>query len=326
MSTRNLKTVPLGRAAGGSTRSERFSQKSASDPAEEKRVSAPLEAPVLPFVKLTAAGNDFVLVDARDLPVTPAELARRVCPRQVSLGADGLLVLDEGPRLRHYEPDGSRSFCLNGARAAAAWWVASGQSESGREVSLECEDEVLEIHVDCSQLELEVSARVPRPNQLDARSVSLPQGVLVHGVFVDVGNPQFVVLLETSEQLDDPHLMQRARAIRWATAFPDGTNVAFVAPLAGNEWRIRSYERGVEGETLSCGTGVLAAACALVHSPTHVLVGAGGSSESTPINLRFEVESGETQRVCFPDGAGSPHLWATGPVRVLARGELWGDW
>ena len=278
---------------------------------------------MLPFVKLTAAGNDFILVDARDpLPASPAELARRLCPRQVALGADGLLVIDEGPEVSHYEPDGSRTFCLNGVRAAAAWWVASGQSERGRELSMLCEEELCEVHVDCSQLEFEVSVGVPRPLDLEVRSVTLPQGVMVHGVFVDVGNPQFVVVLETSEQLDDPHLMQRGRAIRWATAFPEGTNVAFVAPQGGNEWRVRSYERGVEGETLSCGTGVLAAACALVETPSLVLVGGQGASRD-PLTLRFEVESGETQRVCFPEGPESPQLWATGPVRILARGELW---
>ncbi|MGE0707442.1 MAG: diaminopimelate epimerase [Planctomycetota bacterium] len=286
---------------------------------------------MLPFVKLTAAGNDFILVDARDgLPCSPAELARRLCPRQVSLGADGLLVLeppsDAELEVSHYEPDGGRTFCLNGVRAAAAWWVASGQSERGREVVVASEGEELEVHVDASQLELEVSACLPRPLDIEPRSVTLPQGVLVHGTFVDVGNPQFVVVLETTEQLDDPHLMQRARAIRWATAFADGTNVAFVAPRGGSEWRIRSYERGVEGETLSCGTGVLAAACALVEATSLVMVGSRpAASEGDPLTFRFEVESGDTQRVCFPEGPASPRVWATGPVRILARGELWGE-
>lgn len=278
------------------------------------------------FVKLSASGNDFVLVDGRKgLPCTPSELAGRVCPRQTSIGADGLLVVQEDNVIAHYEPDGSQTFCLNGLRAAAAWIVASGQSEHGRELILRSGDQEAEVHVDCSQLEFEVSVALPRPLDVGVKSVSLPQGVLVHGVFVDVGNPQFVVMLETSEQLDDPHLMQRARALRWSTAFYEGSNVAFVAPRGGNEYRIRSYERGVEGETLSCGTGILAAACALVEAPTLVMANevAGSPDETDPLTLRFHTESGEIQRVCFPDGKDSPRVWSTGPVRILYTGSLW---
>lgn len=280
------------------------------------------------FVKLTASGNDFVLVDGRKgLPRPAAELAELLCPRQTSVGADGLLVLEEDELVSHYEPDGSQTFCLNGLRAAASWLVASGQCESGREMVLRCMDQELEIHVDCSQLEFEVSVAVPRPTEVDMRSVNLPQGVLVHGIAVDVGNPQFVVLLETAEQLDDPHLMQRARALRWSTSFPEGSNVAFVGPRSGSEYRIRSYERGVEGETLSCGTGIVAAACALVEAPSLVMasVPPGCASPSEPLTLRFHTESGDVQRVCFPDGRTSPRVWSTGPVRILYQGELWGE-
>lgn len=279
------------------------------------------------FVKLSASGNDFVLVDGREgLPCPASELAERVCPRQTSIGADGLIVVEEDGVVGHYEPDGSQTFCLNGLRAAAAWIVASGQSTHGRELFLTSGDQELEIHVDCSQLEFEVSVALPRPLDVAVRSVSLPQGVLVHGVYVDVGNPQFVVMLETSEQLDDPHLMQRARALRWSTAFPEGSNVAFVAPRGGSEYRIRSYERGVEGETLSCGTGIVAAACALVEAPSHVMAAVQESPAATdPLTLRFHTESGEVQRVCFPDGRGSPRVWSTGPVRILYTGALWTD-
>lgn len=280
------------------------------------------------FVKLSASGNDFVLIDGRHgLPRPAAELAERFCPRQLSVGADGLLVLEADDQVAHYEPDGSRTFCLNGVRAAASWLVASGQSEGGRELILRCEDQELEVHVDCSQLEFEVSVALPRPLDVDARSVTLPQGVVVHGIAVDVGNPQFVVLLDHADQLDDPRLMERARALRWATAFPDGTNVAFVGSRGGSDYRVRSYERGVEDETLSCGTGIVAAACALVEAPALVMAsvppGQGGPSE--PLTLRFHTESGDVQRVCFPDGRSSPRVWSTGPVRILYQAELWNE-
>lgn len=290
---------------------------------------------MIPFVRLSAAGNDFLLLDGRyGLPRCAAKLARELCPRRTALGADGLLVVDGGTpwEVAHYEPSGERTFCLNGVRAAAAWLVAAGINETGQELVVRAEGQDLEVQVDCSDVVLEVAVAVPRPLDLEQRSVTLPEGLVVHGVFVDVGNPQFVVLLEVGAQLDDPHLMRRGRALRWShEAFPDGSNVNFVAlddaeHRPEEEWRIRTYERGVEDETLSCGSGVLASACALASVPSLVLASSGGSNlpDQRSLTLRFRTKGGDLQRVTFPDGPASPRVWASGPVQLLAKGELWG--
>lgn len=289
---------------------------------------------MLSYVRLSAAGNDFLLLDGRlGLPKAPEDLARELCPRRLALGADGLLVVDRGEpwRVRHYEPNGEQTFCLNGVRGAAAWLVAAGHSHTGRELLIQCEDMDMEVHVDCSEMVLEVAVSLPRPLRLEQRSVTLPEGVVVHGVSVDVGNPQFVVLLGDAAQLDDPNLMRRARSLRWNQAsFPEGTNVNFVAlddlaqPKAEDEWLIRTYERGVEDETLSCGSGILAAACALASVPSLVLAGPNGPETSAAVSLPFRTWGGDLQRVTFPQGAESTRVWASGPVRLLCSGDLWG--
>jgi diaminopimelate epimerase len=293
---------------------------------------------MLSYVKLTCAGNDFILLDGRDgLCEPPEELAKRLCARRLSLGADGLLVVEETGDLpplgvTHFEPDGARTFCLNGVRGVAAWLVATGQHHS---------DEALALRTDAGDLDVmpgrfEVSVALPWPKTLERRSVALHDGTQALGCFVDVGNPQFVIVLDGLEALDTPGLMATARQIRWATGtFPEGANVTFVAPdVSHDRWQVRTYERGVEEETLACGTGVLAAACALVGAPypeavqrarTPARTG-GGPRPSLPggLELGFLTRGGHELSVSFPDGAGSRRVWTRGPVQLLAGGQLWG--
>ncbi|RMG13744.1 MAG: hypothetical protein D6731_11640 [Planctomycetota bacterium] len=297
---------------------------------------------MISFVKLNAAGNDFVLVDGREgLPEPPEELARRLCTRRLSLGADGLLVVEETGELpplgvAHYEPDGERTFCLNGLRGAAAWLVATGQHPPG---------EALVLRSDAGDLDAipgraEVSVALPQPRSLERRSVLLEDGLLVLGCFVDVGNPQFVVVLGEPSELEAPDLMDRARELRWAVdSFPGGTNVTFAAPDPAREdrWYVRTYERGVEDETLSCGSGVFAAACALVGcpypeavllsapSPAGASLGRSSAAASRPsaLRLHFACRSGEEQVVTFPEGPNSQRVWSRGPVQLVAGGQLW---
>ncbi len=295
------------------------------------------------FVKITAAGNDFVLLDGRQPASQPAcELARDLCPRRLSVGADGLLVVSPGheedgsPRWEvvHHEPDGGRTFCLNGVRGAAAWLVASGAAPAQDKLRLRCEGVELTARVRGASDRWEVSVAVPAPEHPTPREVALPEGVLVLGTFVDVGNPQLVVVLDDAEQLEAPDLMRRGRSLRWSEAFPEGTNVSFVAPGGpGGAWRIRTYERGVEGETLACGTGVVAAAAALLRAPCHAAVlpaggrlpALGGAADglATPRTLAFWTRAGDRLDVTFPAGAESARVWASGPVRLVARGEAW---
>jgi diaminopimelate epimerase len=289
---------------------------------------------MLSFVKLTAAGNDFVLIDGRDgLPEPPEALARRLCTRRLSIGADGLLIVEVTgglPELAvtHFEPDGSRTFCLNGARGAAAWLVATGQLPAGDGVVLRTDLGDLDMVPD----EFEVEVTLPPARCVERRSVLLDDGVTVLGCYVDVGNPQFVVVLDSLVELESHTLMDRARAIRWqAEVFPDGTNVCFVAQ-DHDVWQLRTFERGVEDETLSCGTGAVAAACALIEAPypeavlasaSHGRPHGSGAPTAEPLTLILRTRVGDAQRITFPQGPGSARILSRGPVHMVAGGQLW---
>jgi len=246
----------------------------------------------LRYWKLNAAGNDFVLVEARRVLDGP-QLARHLCPRRRGVGADGLLVVASGPRpeVVHYDPDGSRSFCLNGLRATAVWLRARGAS---------------------ARLVLETDAG-PRPVAGDRVWVPPASGGEAlrvegaQGTLVDVGNPQFVVELPDAEAFEDPELMTLGRALRWHPRFPDGANVTFALRRDGG-FHVRTYERGVEGETLSCGTGVVAAACVLQRAPQARFVTRGG----TVLEVTLEREHGVLQGV-----------WSRGPAELVSWGRAW---
>jgi diaminopimelate epimerase len=265
--------------------------------------------PSHPFVKLSACGNDFVLVEASRRTRDPKALARRLCQRRRSLGADGLLVVspvDPGWAVLHYEPDGERTFCLNALRAVAVWAVEQGSWEAGD----------LRLETDVGRVDVRPGdpphVPLPPPRKQQALSVSLG-GETVEGWWLDVGNPQ-LVLPRSRSQLGDPQLMDHARALRWRLdLFPAGTNVTFVAP-SDQGFEVRTFERGVEDETLACGTGVVAAACAMASAGEWSGVG------PTP----FMTRSGEPQHVELErDDAGDLlRVWTAAPAEIVAWGEL----
>jgi len=271
-------------------------------------------SPGLPFAKASAAGNDFVVVAAEAVAAAglePAAVARAVCPRRVAVGADGLVTVGAaGPErlaVRHYEPDGAETFCLNGLRAALAWARAEGRWDGAAALALDAGAPEGPVAVEPGP---RPRVAVAPPARLEPRSVAAA-GRTWRGTDAWVGNPQFVVRLPDAAALADPDLMTAGRALRWTTdAFPAGANVTFVAG-AGARWRIRTYERGVEGETLACGTGTVAAACALA---------AAGEGDA----YRFRAASGEELTVDLErDGAGRlVRVWSGGPARLVARGRL----
>lgn len=269
----------------------------------------------LTFVKVEAGGNDFVLLDARDarrgLPAPAEALARDLCRRRRSVGADGLILV-EGPvggpaiEIVHLEPDGARTFCLNAVRAVAAWAHADGlpverwATDAGS----------VEVRVDAGAAEDGVRAAValPPPRTIEPHRAAAEGAPPLEGTFLDVGNPQFVVEVDAAT-LEHPALMAWGRALRHHRAvFPDGTNVCFAARLSDGRVALRTYERGVEDETLSCGTGAVATACAL----------AGPHDDE----VRLLTRGGDELRVSLVRRAGRlERVWAEGPARVVARGR-----
>ncbi|MDE2491890.1 MAG: diaminopimelate epimerase [Elusimicrobia bacterium] len=207
----------------------------------------------LRFWKLSGAGNDFVLLAGRR---GSAALARRLCSRRAGIGADGLLGLTRrGGRLRldYRNADGSSAFCGNGTRCAALWAAAHGWVRGPRFV----------LHTARGPLGARLSGRgrasismpVPRRMRLARRLKVFGRTVTVH--FVEVGVPHAVVFVPDVERAD---LGGLGRALRFHKAFGRaGANVDFVQ-VRGRALLLRTYERGVEGETLACGTGAVAVA------------------------------------------------------------------
>lgn len=202
---------------------------------------------MLQFEKIHACGNDFVLMD---VPPT-LDLLARLCDRNHGIGADGVMIwrVDNDLILMdHYDPDGSRSLCLNGTRSALGCLAAQRSIPTeGRVVS---EGQSFDYTVNGSSVCLALPLK-----PFEARNWE-NSDCRVEGFYCDVGNPHFVICDSLAQEL----LPKVAPEIRHdIDNFPDGTNVHLVW-WTDEFWRIRSYERGVEGFTLACGSGMYAAA------------------------------------------------------------------
>ncbi|RUM87016.1 MAG: diaminopimelate epimerase [Thermodesulfatator sp.] len=214
------------------------------------------------FVKMQASGNDFILINnfSREISAEEGrELARRLCRRRLSVGADGLILLEppEDPahafRWRFFNADGSEAeMCGNGGRCAARFAVEEGLARA--RLSFETLAGVIRAEVQGSRVKVTLT-----PPQGLALRMELWVGerpLTVH--FVNTGVPHAVVLVEHLEEVPLESLGPLLR--RHERFSPAGTNVNFVKILSDREIALRTYERGVEGETLACGTGAAASA------------------------------------------------------------------
>ena len=220
----------------------------------------------LKYEKWEGTGNDFVLVDGRQAGVLPSDWdpaeIERICDREQGVGADGVLVVKLGaPNVLHVDfrnPDGSRSFCGNGTRSALAWAQAQGAVDArGHEVQIEAVDggHKGRIRPDgCPGISMNVaSTPVACAPQLEGAH---------RASFVDTGSPHHVEWLDAAKDVKDLALPQAVRPIRHHERYaPEGCNVNVAAHgTTKGHLHMRTFERGVEAETLSCGTGVVAAA------------------------------------------------------------------
>jgi diaminopimelate epimerase len=215
------------------------------------------------FQKMTGAGNDFVVVDNRSGAIGDgAAMARKMCDRHWGVGADGLLMLENSRkaayRMMYYNADGSYGgMCGNGGRCIAAYAVNHGIAVPRHE--FEALDHVYQAIVD----EESVQLAMKDPVGLKTGLVLLVLGKRLEMTFVDTGAPHVVVLAEKlgRKGLDGIDVLTIGRTIRMHRRFrPSGTNVNFVEVQRDKSLRIRTYERGVEDETLACGTGSIASA------------------------------------------------------------------
>lgn len=221
--------------------------------------SSPRNAP-FEFSKMAGGGNDFVVIDnrARGL-VDGAALARRICTRRLSVGADGLILVEGSAkatvRMVYFNSDGSRAdFCANGTRCAARFAFLNVMAP--RRMTIETDAGVVGAEIQ----ESSVSLTLPAPKGFQAETPLETPGGTVAGSYIVVGVPHYVTYVLGNLWSRD--IDSVGRALRHhASLAPDGANVNFVSVASPSEIRVRTYERGVEAETLSCGSGVVASSC-----------------------------------------------------------------
>jgi diaminopimelate epimerase len=265
----------------------------------------------LPFWKMHGAGNDFVLVDNRDgiFPATDGAWVAGVCRRRTGIGSDGVVLIEASTeadfRMRFLNPDGGEAeMCGNAARCVA---------HLARDIGVA--PDAMEIETAAGRLSATVlpgaRVRIGMPDpldwtveaELDACNRRLTYDKLNTGV------PHVVIRVPDVDTVDVAGL---GRAIRRQPAFaPDGTNANFVQVGEGGRIRVRTYERGVEAETLACGTGVTAVALVLDRL----------GIASSPVAV--QVAGGDTLTVSFSGhGDSARDVQLEGPIAYVFRGEL----
>ena len=278
---------------------------------------------VVPFTKMEGAGNDFVVLDNRFLRFSDDELAAlaaRVCPRRTGVGADGLLALDAAAaadlRMRYRNADGSlATMCGNGARCLARFAARAGLgAEAGGAVAVSLETDGGPYRAEVAGRAASGPVRLSVPPARDYGPG--PEGT----VRIWTGTEHAVVFTGDVAGFD---VEGEGRRLRHDPAFaPAGTNVNAVEVAGPDRVRARTYEKGVEAETLACGTGAVAAALAAVLGG-HLASGGAASDRRT---VAVEMPGG-TLDVGFTLVDGAPaDVTLSGPAETVYEGTLewWG--
>jgi diaminopimelate epimerase len=265
------------------------------------------------FYKMTGSGNDFVMLDGRMTTAeqwSPARI-RAICDRRSGVGADGLVILSPSGasevRMRYWNSDGSHGeLCGNAALCGGRMAVQLGLVPAG-EFGLRTDAGMVRVRASAIGQDAEINL----PDFDAPRAFGAVERILGERwmAFVTVGVPHLVIRVEDIEQVDVPG---RGRHLRFHSALgTPGANVNFTSPSPDSPelWLIRTYERGVEGETLACGTGTVAAAAALA------------CSGEARLPVRFRSRGGPELAVrAHLTGSRATGAWLTGEGRLLFRG------
>lgn len=266
---------------------------------------------LLEFTKMNGAGNDFVLLDnrAQKIRLTRDQIVR-LCDRHFGVGADGVLILVPSRTGKadwawdFFNSDGSTGeMCGNGARCFARF-VEKTVGLNG-DFTFETEAGIITASFNGER----VTVNLTKPNGLKlGERVNLSTGeTTIHSL--NTGVPHAVLYVPDADKAMVESLGPEIR--RHAHFGPKGTNVNFVQVLGPNHIRVRTFERGVEGETLACGTGVTASA----------LISARVRNFTSPVKV--QVQGGETLEVSFKDRDGAfDDVWLTGPAEFVFEGRI----
>jgi diaminopimelate epimerase len=252
------------------------------------------------FNKYQGAGNDFVIIDNRKGLFNPsdAKLINRLCDRRFGIGADGLILVSDHTRadfeMKYFNSDGYiGSMCGNGGRCAAHFAFKSGIA--GNKQKFMTFDGIHEASVDKATVRLQMS---------DVKEFRL----IKENYFLNTGSPHYVIFKEDIDSID---VFGEGNRIRWSSEFaPGGTNVNFVQVVDKGLY-IRTFERGVEDETLACGTGVTASAIA------SVLI---GHFDTNSVNVR--TRGGNLSVELTVSGKMVTNIWLTGPATFVFEGSI----
>jgi diaminopimelate epimerase len=262
------------------------------------------------FTKTVAAGNDFVVIDNRRQAkgYRLKALASKICDRKYGVGADGLLVLEKSKiasvRMRIFNPDGSEAeMCGNGARVFSLYVSENFQAKK----------EKLKIETKAGIVDAEVQGEIVKVKLTDPAGIKLDIPIQVNNRslrvnYINTGVPHTVIFVQGLYNIDVKGLGRQIR--NHARFAPAGTNVNFVEVLSRRSIKIRTYERGVEDETLACGTGSTAAALI--------------TSMKLPVtvnSIQVHTQGGEILKVYFEKNrTGFKDVWLEGKVRIVYEG------
>jgi diaminopimelate epimerase len=252
------------------------------------------------FNKYQGAGNDFIIIDNRNSLINPADLKliNKLCDRRFGIGADGLILISDNSEadfeMKYFNSDGKLgSMCGNGGRCTAHFALKG--NIAGKNQKFMAYDGIHEASVDNNIVRLQMS--------------NVNEYKIIDGnYFINPGSPQYVVFSSNIDKID---VNEEGKKLRWAPEFaPGGTNVDFVE-TNNNGLYIRTFERGVEEETLACGTGVTASAIASVlkgHFDTgSVNVKARGGNLKVDLKINDDKVS---------------NIWLTGPATFVFGGTI----
>lgn len=252
------------------------------------------------FTKYQATGNDFILIDNRDgkLALSKEQIIK-ICDRKFGIGADGLILIESSNKapfhVNYYNSDGSQSLCGNGSRAAVHFAAKLGLV--GSTTQFDAYDGLHEATL--------LSNNIVRLKMNDVQVIETKANHL----FLNTGSPHVV---EFVNHINQHPVLETGKTIRYSETFkPGGTNVNFVEALPNNTIFVRTYERGVENETLSCGTGVTAAALA-------------ATTKGYISPVRIETKGGQltVEFVNHGDGKGYKEIYLIGPAMRVFEGEI----
>lgn len=256
------------------------------------------------FYKYQGTGNDFVMIDnrAQTFPKTDVSLINKLCDRKFGIGADGLILLENDDatdfKMVYYNADGNEStMCGNGGRCIVAFAY---------------DLEIIKNQTSFIAVDGLHHATINKDDIVALQMIDVVKDTITLGEnneFLFTGSPHHVEIVENISAYD---VFNNGKNIRYSTIYsPGGTNVNFVEKVEENHFKIRTYERGVEDETLSCGTGATAVAIAMYHT-----------NKANDKTIAIDVEGGKLAISFEEDNEKYFDVKLIGPAKQVFKGEL----